>query len=399
MVSAVETVKNAIAGRELETGVLEALSYDPYAADAQRADLVPLLAQLLAARPDAAALVPETLINVLLRKMPISDVLEATGLSSDSLDNALVRPVLLNQLVLKARAAEEEPLTQELLHRAFELVSDPELDSTSVALIEKLVSSVPSSAVKHLPLAYLYLGDAVLQSRLMELNLRLLEGGVIPPLNYITWDKFAQDDILLAVLQVDYVGNLVDYFITRSAIQPPVQRSLREIAKMYRHDDITANSVENTLAKTCKRVESVFLELDAQFLLVTPDRIALLARLPAHYIVKHHPEIIEELEVSTKTLHALANIARNYEGLQRLHMPQNRLLNMTIPSQLLVAASAMCNPEGADYFENKYGEVLRNAVSAPATEDTRDLKAELELNMRVFGKGWAPAPSVATRPA
>lgn len=383
--SALETVKAALKGAPLDTDSLERVAFDPEYAKQVRDELAPLLVELAATHPETAQSVPESVIDGLFVGVSFSDVLKLTQLNASALSSPLVRPLLLKQLSQKAEASDSG-----FAQSALRFLDDPQLETSSVAYLEKLLVRVPSFT-EFVPFESLFEGTAELKGRLMAINLELLRSSKARPylpLNYLIWSHLEdpdRGDILLFALQVDYVGDLA--LLAASSPQKSeleiLRPTLREICTYYTTESLpfVAASLERTLARTAKADPDLFAQLDQEYSLVNDSRFNLIAQLPASYLVERHSGLIENLELKNASLMAVANIAQDEKGIKLLPLTAAKLRNLPVPSQLLIAACGTVSEEGAKYFADKFMDCLKIAYSAPNTVDTIDYLATLRANV------------------
>lgn len=383
--SALESVQAALNGAPLDTDSLERISFDPNYAKEVRSKLAPMLVELASTHPETAQTVPESVIDGLFLGVSFGDVLKLTQLDASALDSPLVRPLLLKQLAEKAEASDSK-----FAQSALSLLDHPLIETSSVAYLEKLLIRVPSFT-EYVPFESLFEGTAELKGRLMAINLELLRSSKarpFVPLNYLIW-KHLEDpdrgDILLFVLQVDYVGELA-LLAARSPQKSELEAlrpTLHEICTYYITDasPFVIGSLERTLARTAQADPDLFAQLDQEYSLVNHSRLNLIAQLPASYLVGHHRSLVESLELKNASLLAVANIAQEEEGLKLLPLTASKLRNLPVPSQLLIASCGTVSKEGAKYFADKFMDCLKIAYSAPNTVDTTDYLATLRANL------------------
>lgn len=380
----IEALKKAVDGGELDGEALEPLRYSLERCLAIRDVAIPLVMQLIEKNPKAAQHLPETVVVNFLHGLSLQETLQRTLLDSSFLKVQLVRPLLLSILVDKVNE-KDAPLTspsENLIQDAFRLLEYVDLETKSVALIEQLTAKLPDAALKYIPFEKLFAGVAELQVRLMGVNVKLLARKKLPPLDFLVWHPLVseEDDILLSALQIDYLADLVGALIQFPQIEPKITLAFHDICQKY-GSSLLNQSIERALAKLANIAEPLFLELDAQFLLIKPSRPSLIAQVPYEYIVKRHPEVIDQLELNAANIYAIANISQTYLGLRLLRLSPSRLLSLPRQHQLIISAAATNTPEGAELFRDQCLEVLQNAVDTPESDETRDLKATLRANL------------------
>lgn len=382
MSAPIEALQKAVSGDEADFRVLEPLCYDAEKFLAIRDEAIPLVVRLAKERPETAQHLPKKVITHLLQGLSLKELIQKKALRASYLEVPALRAPVLSIVLDKAQDSEFTEI-EVLVRESFRLLVIVDLDTESLALIERLIRKMPDAAQTFVPFKMLFEGSAELQTRLISVSTSLLALKRLPPINTLVWLKpvSEDEDLLLSALQIDYIADLAKFLVQFPEIELKITPALYEICHRY-GDSLLNSAIERALAKLAHVAEPLFLELDAQFLLVKPERPDLIAQVPYEYITRRHPEVIDQLELKAANLHAIANISQSYLGLRLLRLSASKILKLPRLQQLFLAAAATNSPEGAELFRDQYLTVLQNAVDTPNSDETRELKIILQTNLK-----------------
>lgn len=398
---ALNAIERACSGEdELDVEVLHRLAYRPVEAHEHAPALMQALLRLAAARPGLAELVPNTLVTTLLGPYTLAQVLDVIEFEPPMLQSSLLLHPLLTCAAKHARrTAELTTRERNFFGHVLPLLADPGLETETVALIEAAARATPAAALQYTAFKQMYAGSAEVKARLMAINTILVESKLLPPLDYLLWSPLEDPvtgDIILAALEIDYVGDLAAHMlaVSNAEFSFTVREALEELCLRYLEDTSTA-AIERVFGRLASSFLDAFAQLDSKYSLVALERPRLLALLPPSYLLAAHADKVAALNLNSRNFPAIVNVIQDPAAFDRLAFTEAQALQLPKPMQLELAAAATHTDVGAKTFASKFPQVLQNAYSMPVTEEAAGYIAKLKENLRRSGVRVARETSVA----
>lgn len=347
-------------------------------------EYMPEILNLVSTNPQGADIVPEGLVPILLEGCPLQEVLQyippqvfAIGLEMDTLQGGL-----LDQLAKVTAQDLQDAAVGNLCKVAVGLLKTPSFKS--VGKVEAIASRLNQFGVlrDYIPFEALYTGDALLRSRLMALNVLLAKSGHFNQ-EFMLWPLNCPD-ILESLVRCEYYAALVE---ASSRVLPFLDGVLHDAAKLLKSQvqPLLLNVIEQLFVNVARADAETFADFDKRYKLVETDSITLLARLPPTYVKSRHSDLVEQLQLSSKTLPAFCNLAADDSTFDLLHFAPKQLTALPLDLRLPLMIAATNDRKTAQRFVGRYHKTMQGVLEPSSLPEIADMQTKLEFNLRKAG--------------
>lgn len=367
-----------------------ALSVDP-SLRPQAMRLAKLFTQL-AEHPDLFSQVPSDLIPHILSGASLTEIFEV--IPPHKFEVGLQHPTTAPPLVdLLCRVDRSTFAAAEKLCKiAIGQLVDPEI--AYAGRIERLAKALASIGELEplIPATQLYESpNSQLQTRLMALNLILLDSGIRPRLLF--WDLSCPDirnDPLALDSHIIYLADLCDRKVD-------IKDQIPFLAQLYRDNEpFVCRDIENVFLVLFRTNPLAFQHFDLTEHICEQQTVSMLSRIRPSYLVQHHPDIIKNLTLSARTASVYCNLVSDLDSYKLLPLSCGSIENLPFDLRVQLIAAATRDKNTSRLFIGTYPYLIDQILAPSSLPSVSHWQGDIRRNLLRHGVHVRPTPEVAT---